>query len=394
MDCLMTKLALTLALLFSSVSQAGVYVSYDSMLPTTENQLRQAEIQNTREQTEALIRNAQNNEYMMSQLIEFQKAQSKLANEKMDNVVEQRALVESQRNLLLADNKLLQREKNALEQERMALYKDYANRKSAFLAQTAQTQSAIYEEQNRRAKEFHGQQEAARADLLALQKRVALSQDDLLVAQLKKDAPSNVMIVSSKDASNVKAKVKDGQFDQLGTLGETQSQQPLVDMNTFIREILPNDWSYNAPLNSQNKFISIVQGKDWKSIINQIGIEHPYIEFFIDVYEKNLTARIMQHSQAPVKNDATRAWQIDRTLSLKETIEKFAKETGWQVIWDTQNVNYPIVASAVITANFAGRNGVINQLMKGTQRKEFPLVAHWKLKNNVVVITRRGSKKL
>lgn len=276
----------------------------------------------------------------------------------------------------------------------MALYKDYANRKSAFLAQTAQTQSAIYEEQNRRAKEFHGQQEAARADLLALQKQVALSQDDLLVAQLKKDAPSNVMIVSSKDASNVKAKVKDGQFDQLGTLGETQSQQPLVDMNTFIREILPNDWSYNAPLNSQNKFISIVQGKDWKSIINQIGIEHPYIEFFIDVYEKNLTARIMQHSQAPVKNDATRAWQIDRTLSLKETIEKFANETGWQVIWDTQNVNYPIVASAVITANFAGRNGVINQLMKGTQRKEFPLVAHWKLKNNVVVITRRGSKKL
>lgn len=388
-----TRFMLLTTAMITCTAHAGIYVSVDSIQPTTDRQLAMAQIEATRAQTDSLVRSAQSNEFIMQNMLEFSQAQQTRADAKLDEIVRQRLVLDVKREDLLNQQNALLTDKKQLEQDRIVMQATHQAREEALNRRNAITQRTMFDEQRDREQAFFKKATDIQNQSLALQRQVAHASDDLLAAQLKLNAPSNV-VVASKDASNFTAKVKPNDVGEMGKLSKTSTKPPLVNMNTFIESIIPKGWRYYPPTDSASKKIPLVQGKDWKSIINQIAVQHPYIEFQIDPYAKVLTAREMYQPQTPRKNsNVVRAWHINPTRSLRETIEHFAAQSGWDVYWDTKDIDYPIVASATITADFSGKNGIVNRLMKSTQSEDFPLFAVWKEQNGVVVIQRRGSTK-
>ncbi|WP_281188473.1 TcpQ domain-containing protein [Vibrio harveyi] len=379
------------ATLVSASAVSGVYVSVDSIQPTTDHQIKLAEIQAAAAHTDALVRATQSSEFMMGQLIEWQKAQQRRTDNKWEQTMQQRLVNDlKQEDILKQQNHLISERKN-LELDRIAMVDSYEQKSAELNRRNAETMKTFYDERRTISKEFYDQQSNIQKQTLTLQQQVATSSDDLLAAQLKLNAPSNV-VVASKDASNFTASVKPTDINTIGALSKTNTKTPLVNMNSFIESIMPKGWRYTPPANSSNKAISLVQGKDWKSIVNQIALQHPYIQFHIDPYKKQLVASQMYEPNSPKANsNVVRAWHISPSRSLRETIEHFGAQANWRVIWDTQDIDYPIVAPAVVTTDFAGKAGIVNRLMKSTQSEDFPLFADWKKQNRVVVIKRRGS---
>ncbi|HFQ4887138.1 TPA: TcpQ domain-containing protein [Vibrio vulnificus] len=385
-------IALVAASLMSWQINAGVYVSVDSIQPTTHHQIQMAQIEAAQAQTDSIKRSIQSSEFMMGQMLEWQKAQQRRTDNKYELVMQQRLANDLQQEDLLKQQKTLMAERNRLENDRIAMVDTYQRKEEQLQRQNVETLKSFYEEQRRTRENFYTQQAEIQNKTLQLQQQVSDGNDDLLAAQLKLNAPSNV-VVASKDASNFTASLKPNDVNSIGALTGTNTQAPLINMNSFIESIIPKGWQYTPPRNSSNKSISLVQGKDWKSIINQIAIQHPYLEFHIDPYKKTLVANQMFQENAPRHNsNVVRAWHIDQSKSLRETIELFAIQSGWLALWETQDIDYPIVAPAVITADFSGENGIVNRLMRSTQAEDFPLFADWKTQNKVVVIKRRGSQ--
>lgn len=370
---------------------AGVYVSVDSIRPTTDRQLAVAQIEASKAQTKAIERSAMTSEFVLEQMLEWQQAQQRRADSRYDETLKQRLIVEKKQEDVLKQQKRLMADRNSLEYERIAMLDEFHEQEQQMHKQNVAAQRAIYDEQRKREESFYNTQADIQRQSLELQKKVAKGSDDLLVAQLQHNAPSNI-VIASKDAPNFKATLKPTDNADLSTLSKANSKAPLVNMNSFVESILPSGWTYTPPANSSSKQISLVQGKDWKSIINQIAIQHPYLEFHIDPYKKTLVSRQMYQPQSPKRNDyVVRSWHIQKNKSLEQTLSNFANQVGWTLIWKTEDIDYPIVAPAVINTDFSGKNGIVNQMMRSTQDQDFPLFAQWNQQNKVVVITRRKS---
>lgn len=408
-----TLSALVATIMASTTANAGIYVSADSISSPTQHQLAVSQLEHMNASTKAIERAIMSNEYMMGATIELNKEIQARAEQRLEQVYEQRLELDQAKVALIDDQNLLINDKKNLELRRMQLESDYQNKNHALMARNAATQAAIYQEQNDRhdswlreqqaeRDEFYQEQQVQReafrkeqseiqGETLSLQKSVAKSQDELLVAQLQNNSPSNVVVLSSKEARNVQANVPKSYIKSFegGVEADSKKSAPLVNMNEFVRQVIPSGWTYTPPRNSGNKQISLVQGRDWKSIITTLGVQHPYLDILIDVPNSNvrITSRQKLDTRAV---EPVRAWQITRSRSLEQTIKAFGKEAGWQVIWDTQNTDYNIVANGVIHGNFSGENGVINQLMLTTQNQDFPLTARWS--PNAVRIVRRESK--
>ncbi len=383
---------LTLASLIAFNASAGVYVSYDSVTTPLDRQMQIAQMEHTAASTAAIERSAQTTEFVLGELVKYNKETAALASEKMERVYNERTALIQDRNQLTYDQNQLIADKKALENHRYQMEKQYQDKNLALIARNAATQQSILEEQKLQQQDFYKTQERIQSDTLALQQQVKEASDDLLAEQLKLNSPSNVIVIASKQASNLKATVKPKDLASMDNVSPTSTLAPLVNMNEFIRQILPAGWRYTPPAGSSNKYISLVQGKDWKSIITTIGVQHPYLQIAIDPYAKTLVIQDSHTAQRTRSVEPMRTWQVTPAKSLKETINDFALESGWQLIWDTENVDYPILAHAVLKGDFSGVNGVVNQLMLSTQNQNFPLVAKWAEQNKVVRIQRRKSR--
>ncbi|MGD8116844.1 TcpQ domain-containing protein [Vibrio sp. TRT 29B02] len=383
---------LTLASLIACNASAGVYVSYDSVATPLDRQMQIAQMEHTAASTAAIERSAQTTEFVMGELVKYNKETAALASEKMERVYNERTALIQDRNQLTYDQNQLIAEKKALESQRYQMEKQYQDKNLALIARNAATQQSILEEQKLQQQDFYNTQQRIQSDTLALQQQVKEASDDLLAEQLKLNSPSNVIVIASKQASNVKATVQPQDLASMDNVSPTSTLAPLVNMNEFIRQILPAGWRYTPPAGSSNKYISLVQGKDWKSIITTIGVQHPYLQIAIDPYAKTLAIHDSHATKRTRTIEPMRTWQVSPAKSLKETINDFAIESGWQLIWDTENVDYPILAHAVLKGDFSGVNGVVNQLMLSTQNQDFPLVAKWAEQNKVVRIQRRKSR--
>ncbi|MEI8659197.1 TcpQ domain-containing protein [Vibrio sp. Hal054] len=385
----------------SFMAHAGVYVSYESIEPTTDMQLKKAQINALNKQTEALTRSTRSSEFMMTSLIELQREERERSNQKLEQAAQMRVLAENKQHEVMKDQLELTAKQsqvqNDIAQRRLMLQKEFDEKNNALIASAAQTQQAIYEEQNRRMGEFLEQQKGIQKHTSALQEQVAKSQEALVSKQFELNAPSNMVIVRAEDANHAIAKVSKNDAIAISEQQTVTSDKaaPKVNLNAFISSVIPSDWKYEPEASSVilKQQISLVTGRDWKEIIKRIAVEHPYLEFKVDTTKKVVSVKTMNSEHtAQLTKEPIRAWNITKNLSLKQTILKFGEEANWQVIWDTNEVDYPIVANATITASFSGRDGIVNKLMKSTAQKDFPLIATWNTQNNAVVITRRASK--
>ncbi|WP_194663829.1 TcpQ domain-containing protein [Vibrio anguillarum] len=379
---------------FTTSSYSGVYISYDSLQPSYEQDLAKAQIETLRDLSNTNRRMAQSSEFVVSELIGFQREQQQITDAKVDNMMSQTIMLEKQRNLQLDEKKDLIKQSHAIESQRIDMLRESHQRENDLIAlQIEQTQYA-YNQQDLRQKSFLEEQAKIQKETLSLQRKTQESSDKVLATQLALNAPSN-LIVASKDAENLKQVTTTSDANNLQNLSKANQASPVVNLNEFVRSILPSNWTYIAPSGLDNETINVVQGKDWQSILNHIAINNKHLEIFINPYTKEvIITNTMQYANAPKSaSDPFRTWHVSTSRTLKGNLEEFAKQAKWVLIWDTQEVDYPTVAPAVIQGDFSSENGIVNSLIKSTARKEFPLFADWNTKNNVVRIIRMGAKK-
>lgn len=172
--------------------------------------------------------------------------------------------------------------------------------------------------------------------------------------------------------------------------GPTKPSTMMTNLVQFVSNVVPAEWRVIAPDEIHQVRTQIIKGKDWKDIINTYAIMHPYLHFTIDPYRSrviiDVDSEAFNVAKAPIVY-----WNIEKGKTLRENIEKWELRTNWDVIWKADDVDYVIEAQGQYHGQFHGKDGVLEQLLKGTQRMKNPLRAIWKTGNNVVLIVRKGA---
>ncbi|MGN2715562.1 TcpQ domain-containing protein [Aliivibrio fischeri] len=385
--------ATIITLASTTIVNAAVYISYDSVQPSYEQNLANSQSEFNRELVRELQRKSEISEYYAAEIIGFQKEQQNRIDQRAQQLAAQEYINQQQyRQNQLETDRLIQ-SRASLEEQRVALVSDANKREIALLEESVQQEQNLLEKHNLRQEKFLIAQAAIQKDTHALQVDVKNSQDRLLEEQLRSGAPSN-LIVASKDASNLKAIVDPTKSNQLNELGEAEQGNTVVNLNQFIASILPSYWHYSAPSGLDSETIHAVQGKNWQSILNLIAVNNPHLEIKIDPYKKVVSVKnTLQYAKTNPTNRTTpyATWHVRTDRTFRENIAYFAKQAKWDLIWEAGEIDYDTVAPAVIQARFASDDGVINKLVKLTEHKETPLFADWKFGNKVVIIKRKGA---
>ncbi|WP_318515615.1 TcpQ domain-containing protein [Photobacterium leiognathi] len=158
----------------------------------------------------------------------------------------------------------------------------------------------------------------------------------------------------------------------------------LVD---FISALAPNDWRIISGDGIENKRTPIVKSKDWQTALDTLTLIHPDVVIKKDSLNK--TIKISKNPNLSTLKRFEKTWNIDKNLSLRENIEKWEKQTNWDVIWKAGEVNFVIEANAKFTGDFHGKKGVLETLLKGTIGSKNPIRPDWKHGNSVVLIVPR-----
>lgn len=84
-------------------------------------------------------------------------------------------------------------------------------------------------------------------------------------------------------------------------------------------------------------------------------------------------------------NSMNQTWVLDPAFSLRENVEAWAKQAGWnKVIWSA--ADYPIMAPAQFTGHFASQTGPIAQVVAAYDSSEQPLQARLSVKDKVIEV--------
>ncbi len=381
------------SLLTASVS-ADVYVSYDSLQPTYDQKLSSAQLQALNDLSDKISNQNDLNEFYAANIIEFQKVQQERMTAQAAELQAQRFLNEQKLQSNHEEAKALLVARASLENQRLAMLQDAKQREAQLLQQGVQQEQNFLLKQKQREDQFYSDQNNIQQQTLALQTQVAATQNQILENELRDGAPSNLIIASS-DASNMKQVINPKMVDAVKSLGEAQQQNVVVNLNEFVSTILPPSWHYTAPSGLDNETINAVQGKDWQSILNLIAVNNPHLEIVVDPYKKTVTIANTIHALKTNKVNRTTpytTWHVSTKRTIGQNIDAFAKMAKWNLVWDTQGKDYETVAPAVIKARFAGKGGVVDQLIGLTQAEEFPLEVDFKYGNKVVIVTRKGAQ--
>lgn len=384
--CLLTPLTLPVS--------AGVYVSYDSLQPTFDQRLSHAMLERMDNQMDAIIQQGDIQEYYAASIIDFQKAQQERIDAKAAQLAAQQFANEQVRLGNHRDANAVMLSRASLEDQRLALEADAKKREAALLGQGIKQERDFLEKQQVIQNQFFNTQAIIQKESIALQQHVALTQDQLLEDQLRDGAPSN-MIVASIDASNMKQVVNPNNLDSVKSLGEAHQRNSVVNLNQFVSSVLPANYHYSAPSGLDNETINMVQGKDWRAILNHIAVNNPHLEITVDPYQK--TVFIKNTMQYQTSSEVSRTtpyttWHISTDETMRGNIQRFTDQAKWTLYWDAQDTDYPTIAPAVIKARFAGKGGVIDQMIELTQELDYPLDVDFKYGNKVVIVTLKGAK--
>jgi hypothetical protein len=86
-------------------------------------------------------------------------------------------------------------------------------------------------------------------------------------------------------------------------------------------------------------------------------------------------------------------WKLEPGKSLRENLIVWSGRAGWSLQWDPSlNFDYPVDHGAVLTGQFTGEGGVVDQVLYSFRNAPKPLTAVFYEANNVVLITNAGFK--
>lgn len=382
------------AIMSSLPTKADVYISYDSIQPTYERELAQAQIDAFRDNASANRQLADTQTFLITQMATLANEQQKRAENRMEMAHAQQYVALQQAEINAKERKQIELRTVEIREMEHKMLEDYHARELEMKERHAAEMRALYEAKNAQEKEFLTQQANIQNETMKMQKAVYESQDALLAHKIASSAPQNI-IVASNDASNLKQKINAANIDSLGQIQPAEEMDQLVFLNEFILSILPTGWEFTPAPNSSSDMTNIVVGTDWTSIINQIAIANPHMEFLIDTNKKLVSVSYVTGQRTKANYNPHTSWHITTSKSLRQNLEHFANRAKWTLIWDAYDmdsvVDYPIVAPATIQTDFSGKDGIVNKLMISTQTQEWPLEAKWSLQNRVVRIIRSGA---
>lgn len=221
---------------------------------------------------------------------------------------------------------------------------------------------------------------------------------------------------------------------RLAQVGVAPSLQPTargiangVSLTTALKQIVPPGWraKKSGALDVGQKVSWRGDGRPWIDVLQDLATEHN-INVLVDWNAKEVTVASGSDAGAPVSSGASpslssalsfkrsdaapseglrqiaviepiarpakNTWTLLPTLTLRENIEAWGKEAGWEVSWAASN--YPVGARVVLTGAFDdAAEGPLFQLAKAYETAEQPLTFRF-FTNNVLRVENASYKQL
>lgn len=167
-----------------------------------------------------------------------------------------------------------------------------------------------------------------------------------------------------------------------------------VPLFVALEKIIPGskDWYIHVDDGLENSIVDWEGGESWEDVLRIISDQNNLV-IRINKEERSVgvskNAKLAEHLAHPIP----KVWRLQDDLTLRENLAKWAERAGWSLEWDEKlNIDFPISHSAVLTGDFVGVGGVVDQVMYSLKDSEKPLTAQFYEINNVVLVTEAGYK--
>lgn len=165
-----------------------------------------------------------------------------------------------------------------------------------------------------------------------------------------------------------------------------------VPLFVALERIVPESdrWAVNIDKGLENTAVDWDGGETWEDVLNVIAKTNSLV-IELNAEEKAIgiskDERLAQHLAYRVP----KVWRLDSTLTVRENLDVWSARAGWSLEWDQDlKIDYPVSHSAVMTGQFAGQGGVVDQILNSIKSNSVPLTAVFYTGNNVVFVTEAG----
>jgi hypothetical protein len=167
-----------------------------------------------------------------------------------------------------------------------------------------------------------------------------------------------------------------------------------VPLFVAIEKVVPQsaDWKINVDSGLENSIVNWEGGESWEDVISIIAKQNN-LSIIINVDEKAIGISKDNRLATSLAMKSPQVWRLETNKTLRQNLEAWATKAGWKLEWDSRlNIDYPITNGAVLTGNFVGKDGVVDQVLYSLKKKQKPLRAEFHTLNNVLLITEAGFK--
>ena len=164
-----------------------------------------------------------------------------------------------------------------------------------------------------------------------------------------------------------------------------------VPLFAALENLVPNSktWSIVFEPGTENTPVSWKDAANWHDALDQISKNNRLVIAVNDQGKRISVSRTAVMAQKLAQPGA-QVWMLKAGKSLRENLNDWAKQSGWQIDWSNTEVDYPIDHSATLVGPFEGKGGVIDRILSATADRQTPLSGRFYKGNNVVVITEAG----
>lgn len=165
-----------------------------------------------------------------------------------------------------------------------------------------------------------------------------------------------------------------------------------VPLFVAFDKIVPEDerWFVHIDDGLENSVVNWEGGDSWESVLKTIG-EQNGLHVIVNTEEQAIGVSKSEKIAFNLAKEIPQVWRLEKGLSLRKNIDKWAQKAGWSLEWDKElNVDYVIEHGAVLTGQFVGSNGVVAKILASMEDREVPLKATFFKNNNVLLIKQAG----
>ncbi|MGD1524388.1 toxin co-regulated pilus biosynthesis Q family protein [Vibrio owensii] len=157
-------------------------------------------------------------------------------------------------------------------------------------------------------------------------------------------------------------------------------------------KIVPQDerWFVHIDDGLENSVVNWEGGDSWESVLKTIG-EQNGLHVIVNTEERAIGVSKSEKIAFNLAKEIPQVWRLEKGLSLRKNIDKWAQKAGWSLEWDKDlDVDYVIEHGAVLTGQFVGSDGVVAKILASMEDREVPLKARFYKNNNVLLIKQAG----